>query len=43
MSALPGYINGNVSTQFSDQIRKHLNLKTSALTEKQPKVMVFKD
>jgi len=31
MSALPGYINGNVSTQFSVQIRKHLNIKTSAL------------
>jgi len=31
MSALPGYINGNVSTYFVDQIRKHLNLKTSAL------------
>jgi len=32
MSALPGYISGNVSTYFSDQIRKHLNLKRSALS-----------
>jgi len=31
MSALPGDINGNVSTQFSDQIQKHLNLKTWGL------------
>jgi len=31
MSALPGYINGNVSTSFPDQIEKGLNLKRSAL------------
>jgi len=28
MSAIPDYINGNVSTQFYDHIRKHLNLNT---------------
>jgi len=33
MSVLPGYINGKVSTLFSHQIRKHLNLKTPALVQ----------
>jgi len=42
MSGLPGYINGNVSTQFSDQIGKGLNLKRSALMLRKP-VFVFRN